>query len=234
MEDARPHPAAIDRAAQLQRSHSLSAVVQQELERAILSGELAAGSRLNEKALAAKLGVSRGPIREACRALAALGLVRLVPNRGVYIKQMNRDDAKEVYELRAGMTGLAASLFAGRATSEEIQRLRQLLEEMRRAADLPDFPHYAELNLEFHDFIVRAVGNRRLTRLYRGLVKEFQLFRRHGLVESDALLTSYREHCAILEAIAKRDASGAYEASFVHVSNGKERMLAALAAAGSE
>ncbi|MBI1776675.1 MAG: FCD domain-containing protein [Proteobacteria bacterium] len=234
MSDVGQDTAASERTKALLKSHSLSGVVQQELERAILSGELAAGTRLNEKAVAAKLGVSRGPIREACRALAALGLVRLVPNRGVFIRQMNQDDAREVYDLRAGLTGLAASLFAARATEAAIGQLRRLLEEMRAAAEAGDFALYSELNLEFHDFIVRSAGNGRLTRSYRGLVKEFQLFRRHGLVESDALIASYREHCAILEAIARRDGQGAYQASFAHVVNGKERMLAALAAAGAK
>jgi DNA-binding GntR family transcriptional regulator len=217
----------------LERSHSLSGHVQQELEQAILAGALAPGARLNENALAAKLGVSRGPIREACRALAAAGLVRLVPSRGVFVREMSRADAREVYDLRAGLTGLAASLVAPRVSEAEIGRLRALTQEMRRAAELGDYPSYAELNGEFHDFIMRAAGNGRLTRTYRGLLKEFQLFRRYGLVESDALMVSYREHCAIVDAIAGRDPAAAYEASYRHVINGKERMLAALDRAGS-
>src|SRR6266446_1724794 len=94
----------------LLQGHSLSGVVQHEIERAILSGELPAGTHLNENALATKLGVSRGPVREACRALAELGLVQLIPNRGVFIRHMNQADAQEVYDLRAGLIGLAGSL----------------------------------------------------------------------------------------------------------------------------
>jgi DNA-binding GntR family transcriptional regulator len=226
--ETRPSAETRTRPSAFAQSPSLSGAVQQEIERAILAGELAAGSRLNEKALTSRLGVSRGPIREACRALAALGLVRLVPNRGVFIKQMNREDAREVYELRAGLTGLAASLMAPRASAADIRRLRALAEEMRRAAELGDYPGYAELNLEFHEFIVGTAGNARLARAYRGLLKEFQLFRRHGLVETDALVVSWREHSAIVDAIAGRDPAAAYEASYRHVINGKERMLAAL------
>lgn len=214
--------------AQLQ-SHSLSGVVQYEIERAILSGDLPAGARLNENALAAKLGVSRGPIREACRALAELGLVRLVPNRGVFIQRMDQTDAREVYDLRAGLVGLAGKLLATTITDAQIAALKDQLDAMERVAEASDFPSFTKLNLEFHDFIVQATGNARLTRTYRALVKEFQLFRMHGLVQADALLESHREHCAIVAALESRDAAISFDVGFKHVSKGKERMLAALA-----
>ena len=83
------------------RAHTLTGVVQHEIERMILSGELKPGQRLNEKAVADKLSVSRGPVREACRALAELGLVYLIPQRGVFIQRVTRDDAyKQLRALR--------------------------------------------------------------------------------------------------------------------------------------
>jgi DNA-binding GntR family transcriptional regulator len=218
----------------LLQGNSLAGLVQHEIERAVLSGELPAGTRLNENTLAVKFGVSRGPIREACRTLAELGLLQLIPNRGVFVRRMGPDDAREVYDLRAGLTGLAASLFCAAATAEQIGYLRQLLDRMEAAAAAPDFKSFSRLNLEFHDFIVRTAGNSRLTKAYRGLVKEFQLFRMHGLVQRDALLTSHAEHCAIVEAIERRDPRRSYETSFAHVTKGKERMLAALATLAGE
>ena len=89
------------------RSHSLTGVVQHEIERMILSGELQPGTRLKESVIARKLSVSRGPVREACRALAELGFLYLFPNRGVYVKRFDKTDAMEIYDLRAGLTGLA-------------------------------------------------------------------------------------------------------------------------------
>lgn len=212
--------------AQLQ-SHSLSGVVQHEIERAILTGELPAGTRLNENALATKLGVSRGPIREACRALAEIGLVRLVPNRGVFIQHMDQNDANEVYDLRAGLVALAGRLLAPKITDAEIARLKGLLQTMERAAAASDFASFARLNLDFHDFIVSAAGNLRLTRTYRALVKEFQLFRMHG-PQSEGLRDSYQEHCAIVAALEARDPAASYEIAFAHVVKGKARMLATL------
>ena len=80
------------------REHSLTAVVQHEIERMILSGELGPGERLNEKAVADALKVSRGPVREACRALAKMGLLELVPNRGVLVRQVSRREAEDLYD----------------------------------------------------------------------------------------------------------------------------------------
>jgi DNA-binding GntR family transcriptional regulator len=212
----------------LLRTHSLTGEVQHEIERMILSGELPAGTRLNELALATKLSVSRGPIREACRALAEMGFVYLVPNRGVFVRKLDRTDAMEVYDVRAGLTGLAASLLAPLVTDPQLVRLRSMLDDMDRAAEAGDFSAFYLLNLEFHEFIVEATGNGRLIKMYRGLVKEFQLFRTHGLVQQGALVASNKEHRAIVDVLAKRDGGAAYDASFQHVANGKERMLKAL------
>src|ERR1700755_2813973 len=109
------------------REHSLTAVVQHEIERMILAGELEPGERLNEKAVADALKVSRGPVREACRALAELGFVQLIPNRGVFIKKLTKADAIEVYDLRAGLTGLAAQLLAPAMTPQHLDRLERLV-----------------------------------------------------------------------------------------------------------
>jgi DNA-binding GntR family transcriptional regulator len=210
------------------RAHTLTGVVQHEIERMILSGELKPGQRLNEKAVADKLSVSRGPVREACRALAELGLVYLIPQRGVFIQQVTRDDAIEVYDLRAGLTALAASLLAPMLTKQMEAQLDAYVEDMQDAAEKGDFARFDPLNLEFHDYIVRSTGNTRLTKLYRGFVKEFHLFRVHGLVQRGALLESNQEHREIVNALKARSVNQSYETSFSHVSRGKERMLVAL------
>jgi DNA-binding GntR family transcriptional regulator len=210
------------------REHSLTAVVQHEIERMILAGELEPGERLNEKAVADALKVSRGPVREACRALAELGFVHLIPNRGVFIKKLTKADAIEVYDLRAGLTGLASQLLAPMITAEHLDRLEGFVGEMEQAAESADFQRFYPINLEFHDYIVRATGNARLIKLYRGLVKEFHLFRTHGLVQRASLLESNREHREIVAALKAKDGLQAYLFSARHVGNGKERMLSAL------
>lgn len=213
--------------AQLQ-ANSLGSIVRHEIERLILSGEIQAGSRVNELALASALGVSRGPVREACRALVEIGLLELVPSRGVFVRKMDRNDANEIYDLRAGLTGLAGSLLAPVITPEQVAELRNLHEVMNQATQENDTPLFFTTNLEFHDLIVSFTGNSRLIKSYRSLVKEFHLFRSHGLVQPEAQRSSNAEHGAIIEALAAGDAAKAYETSFSHVLNGKERMMTAL------
>ena len=210
------------------RSQTLTGVVQREIERIILSGELAPGERLNEKLVADKLMVSRGPVREACRALAEMGLVYLVPNRGVFVNQLTKADAVEVYDLRAGLTALASSLLCSMLTAPTLAALEALVADMQIAAENGDFAKFYPLNVEFHDFIVRSTENGRLIKMYRSLVKEFHLFRTHGLMERDALLASNQEHRGILAALKAKDPQAVYNASFEHVNCGKNRMLLAL------
>jgi DNA-binding GntR family transcriptional regulator len=207
------------------KTNSLAGLVQFEIERMILSGEMPPGTRLNESALANKLSVSRGPVREACRALAELGIVVMVPNRGVFVKRLNETDVEEVYNLRAGLTALAGSLLAPVVTDEQLAHLQHLVDEMDRAAASDDFATFYPLNIEIHDFIVRSTGNSRLIKAYRSLEKEFCLFRPHGGVRGETLTTSAKEHLAIVDALRQRDARACYEVSFEHVVNGKQRML---------
>ena len=209
------------------RDNSLSGVVRHEIEHLILSGELPTGSRVNENAIALRLGVSRGPVREACRALVELGLLDLIPNRGVFVRRMDRHDVEEVYDLRAGLTGLAGSLLAARISDADVERLRALVTAMDESAAVGDFPSFYPVNLEFHDIILQLTGNKRLMKNYRALIKEFQLFRTHGLVQPNALRESNEEHHAILDALERRDSVAAYDTSFRHVMHGKQRMFAA-------
>src|SRR5262249_52800877 len=85
----------------LVRSSSLPTLVEKELERMIVAGDLPAGGKLNEASVAELLGVSRGPVREAFRALEASGLVRLEKNRGVFVRQISVEEADQIYEVRA-------------------------------------------------------------------------------------------------------------------------------------
>jgi DNA-binding GntR family transcriptional regulator len=209
------------------RENSLAGVVRQEVETLILSGELPAGSRVNENAVALRLGVSRGPVREACRSLAEMGLLDLIPNRGMFVRRLDRHDVEEVYDLRAGLTGLAGSLLASRIGDAEIDRLRGLVSAMDKSAEVDDFRSFYPVNLEFHDVILELTGNGRLIKSYRALIKEFQLFRTHGLVQPNALRESNEEHHAILRALERRDSTAAYDTSFRHVQHGKQRMFAA-------
>ena len=165
------------------QSHSLTMLVQRELERMVLAGELVAGEKLNEPVLAERLGVSRGPVREALRALAETGLVRLEKNRGVFVREISVAEADEIYELRATLDQMAGRKLAQAITPEQLAELRAVVKRMQDAAIRDDREGYHLANLRFHDALVEFAGNAKLLQMYRRLVNELSLFRRHTLAE---------------------------------------------------
>ena len=209
----------------LLQSSSLTSVVQQELERRIVQGELAPGDKLNEAILAESLGVSRGPVREAFRMLEEAGLVRQEKNRGVFVRQIPLDEALEIFDLRAMMDEAVGRQLALAITPEQLRQVRVMVEAMERAVKACDVDGYHLLNLQFHDTLVAFTGNRKLTSLYRRLIKELSLFRRANLADAAMLPLSAGEHRAIVKAIASGDAQAAGQAMAQHVLDSKERTL---------
>jgi DNA-binding GntR family transcriptional regulator len=212
-------------AAQSARVAPLSKVLCDQLEGMILSGEMKPGERLNEQQLAQRFGVSRGPIREAIRALEGAGFVEAVTNRGVFVRRLTVSEVRELYEVRAALFGLAGRLLAERADDVMVRRLESLLEAMEQAAADRDFDAYYPLNLTFHEVIVDGSGNATLAAQYRAFVKRLNLFRARSLVQGGGLAVSNREHREMVAAIAARDGSWAQEAHWRHVSSAKDRLL---------
>ena len=208
----------------LLQSNSLPALVQKELERRILAGDLPAGGKLSEATVAALLGVSRGPVREAFRALEASGLVRLEKNRGVFVRQVSVAEADEIYEVRAVLDEFVGRRVAQTATADDIRDLRVRIDRMERAAARSDVDAYAAANLEFHDRLVSLARNEKLLATYRRLVNELNLYRRAALGQSGTLPVSTREHRDIVDRIASGQAAAAGRALFDHVMASRERM----------
>ncbi|HEV8315469.1 MAG TPA: phosphonate utilization associated transcriptional regulator [Burkholderiaceae bacterium] len=207
----------------LLQSSSLTSVVQQEIERQILAGELEPGAKLTEAALAERLGVSRGPIREAFRSLEESGLVRQEKNRGVFVRNIDLGEAMEIYDLRALMDEAVGRRLAERITPEQLKAVRGMVEQMEQAVKAGDADRYHLINLDFHDKLVEFAGNRKLTAIYRRLIKELSLFRRMNLADGKLLPISANEHRAIVKAIASGDPEAAGRAMREHVMESKER-----------
>ena len=214
-----PHPTIT-----LLKTSSLSSVVQSELERMILSGELTPGEKLTEVALANRLGVSRGPLREAFRMLEEAGLVRTEKNRGVFVRDLPVEEAVEILELRAAMDELVGRRLAERITAAELKEIRAVVDRMAQAVKTRDRHGYHALYLGFHDRLVELAGNAKLTAIYRRLIKELSLFRLH-LDESGSLPVSVGEHRQIVKAIASGDVDAAGRTMFDHVMDSKRRMI---------
>jgi phosphonate utilization transcriptional regulator len=209
------------------RSASLAGAAQQEIERLILDGELQPGQKLTEMTLSERLGVSRGPIREAFRMLEEAGLLRQEKNRGVFVRDIALDEAAEIYDLRAAMDEMAGRRLAEQITEPQAKALTKLVEQMERAARARDADAYHRVNLQFHDLLVESAGNRKLASIYRKLVKELALARRRNLSSAQVLPQSAAEHRSILDAIVARDPEAAAHAMFDHAMHSKERMLRA-------
>ena len=212
------------------QNHSLTMLVQRELERMVLAGELAAGEKLNELALADRLGVSRGPVREALRALAETGLVRLEKNRGVFVREISVAEADDIYEIRACLDQMAGRKLAASIRPEQLAALRAIVARMHAAADRGDVEGYHEANLGFHDALVEYAGNPKLLQIYRRLVNELSLFRRHTLAQPHRLPDSTLEHEEILRLIESGQAEAAGQKLHEHAtaSRGRVHALAAV------
>jgi phosphonate utilization transcriptional regulator len=208
----------------LLQSNSLPGLVQRELERMILAGDLVPGSKLNEALLAKALGVSRGPVREAFRALEESGLVRLEKNRGVYVRQIPIDEADDIYELRAVLDDFVGRRVAAMATAEAVRALRGDIARMEKATARNDVDSYLTANLDFHDRLVTLAGNAKLLLIYRRLANELRLFRRATLAQGDTLAVSTREHREIVDQIAAGKVAAAGRALYDHVMASRERM----------
>jgi phosphonate utilization transcriptional regulator len=215
-----PHPTI-----RLLQTSSLTSVVQGEIERMILGGELAPGTRLTEAALAAKLGVSRGPLREAFRMLDEAGLVRTEKNRGVFVRTVSASEAVEIFDLRAAMDELVGRRLAEQITPAQLKELRGLLEPMEQASRARDVERHDRLDLQFHDRLVEFTGNAKLAAIYRRLTRELNLFCRPALADGRHLPGAGNGHRAIVKAIASGDPQAAGRAMFDHVMARKQCAL---------
>ena len=192
------------------REHSLATLAQQELQRRIVSGEIAAGAKLNEVEMASTLGISRGPVREAFSALAQAGLVRVEKNRGVFVRQVSVEEANEFYEVRAALEGLIGQLAARRIASDEIDALRAVVRRMHKTQS----PVRA-----------KAVAGATAARAAPGNATIA-----HG---AERIAPSTREHEAIVDAVAARDEQRAQALMIEHVLVSRARLQAALGAAAA-
>ncbi|MEU7141412.1 FCD domain-containing protein [Nocardia sp. NPDC046473] len=208
------------------QSSSLLQVIAEELEQLIIAGALTGGDRINESSLAARLGVSRGPVREALRQLERGKLVEFRTNRGMFVREVSVAEAAQLYDIRASLFGLAGRLAAEHITPDQLTELRTKVDRLQAA--VPTVDDYYPRNVDLHRTLVALSNNPRLADLYDDVSKELHLFRRHGLESDTARTISNHQHAEILDTIAAGDHATAGRLMEAHILSGKERMLAAL------
>lgn len=199
------------------RSQPLASLVQAEIERRILSGELEAGARINELEIASSLGISRAPVRESLRTLEQAGLVVSRKNYGVFVRVVSMEEVAEIYQVRSYIDEGVGRELAQRATAAELDELEERVRQLEAAFAAEDAANYHALNVAFHERMVEMVGNRKLGDIYRSLLKELALHRRRSLGHPGAMRQSVEEHRGILTALRSRDADAAGRVMREHI-----------------
>ena len=200
----------------------LSKKVYRILKARIIKGDLAQGGKLFEAEIAGQLGVSRTPVREAIKGLAAEGLVKMTPNQGVVAINVSIEDLQEVLQIRRALEGPATSMAAEKIHPEEIAKLEEIIQKMSTiiSKPKPDVAAYSELNAEFHNLILNACGNRRLMKICNNLSSSDHRFRIRSLRNNpERLKHSLKEHQDIVDALKEKDSKQAERLTKKHIEN---------------
>jgi len=215
----------------LLQEHSLTSVLKSEIERLIFEGKIKVGERLNESSLAAHFKTSRGPLREALRALGEQGLICFARNRGAFVRQVSLEEAEELYDLRAALDDEAGRKVAGRLNAQQVAALEGLVASMATNIKAQDIASYYANNLRFHDLLIQYAGNKHLADVYRRVIKGLHLFRLRGLYSDGAAEMSNAEHALILKAVQVGDGEAAGHTLRSHIDAARLRMRRAVKAA---
>lgn len=202
------------------------------LRHLILSGHYGPGERLNELNLAKDLKISRSPIREAIQVLAGEGLVRAVPGRGAYVASFDRESVTQLCEVRQALECAGARLAAERATPDQLDAIGGLLERTADALTEPQRPYPRDL--DFHQSVLEAANNPRLTETARGISLQFQLARARSGETPGRARNAYEEHHRLYEALCRHDADTAEQAMADHLTSALRNIEQLLSAADAE
>ncbi|PIT79462.1 GntR family transcriptional regulator [Limnohabitans sp. JirII-29] len=190
------------------------------LRQRIFSSELAPGSWIDEMRLAEEYGISRTPMREALKVLAAEGLVTMKVRRGAYVTEVNDKDQRDVYHLLALLESDAAGVVAQNASDAQLQDLKSLHQEL--VACVHDTERFFEVNERFHMRLLEIADNRWRDQMVADLRKVMKLNRHNSLLKSGRIEESLSEHQALLDALLARDATASVQHMKAHFENGLE------------
>jgi len=202
-------------------ARSKKAAAYEAIKRRIIGNALKPGEPLNEAALVRDLGVSKTPIREALQQLEIEGFVEQVPGRGAFVTRISTDDVRELFEMREILECEAAARAAPKADPDRVAAVRRRFENCE-AGDGRSSPRlHFKSGDAVHAFIFEILGNRRLTETYRRLQDHIARMRNHfgSRPAPERFEQSFREHVAILEALARRDPEAAEAAVRAHLRN---------------
>jgi DNA-binding GntR family transcriptional regulator len=193
------------------------------LRQRIFKRELEPGSWIDELKIAEDYGISRTPLREALKVLAAEGLVTMKVRRGAYVTEVNEKDMSDIYHLLGLLESDAAGVVAARATPEQLRELQAIHDELEGTTAQRE--RFFEINERFHMRLLEIADNRWRNQMVADLRKVMKLNRHHSLFKSGRIAESLAEHCTIMAALQARDAGAATRAMLDHFHNGLEAAI---------
>ena len=203
----------------------LSRKVYRILKKEIIKGSFEPGDKVLEGRIADQMGISRTPVREAIRELAAEGFVTLSPNQGVVVRSVSAESIREVLQIHSVLEGLAARLSCEVINEEDLKELENYVNKMEKFANKRDSSAYSEVDLKFHELIVNTCRNKRLIQMRKNISDQAQRYRISSLSIPRRLKESLKEHQKILEAFKTKDPKKADSTSQKHIQNALKNIL---------
>jgi DNA-binding GntR family transcriptional regulator len=213
------------------RDTSLAKLVRDDMLALILKGVLVAGQRINEPDVASRLQVSRVPVREALRELESSGLVVSRKHSGVFVRQLDAAEIRDLYEMRGlldGFAGRRAARLAAGPLQALLGQLDASVAAMTEAFASHEVQRYYSENLHFHWAIVESAGNRQLLESYRGVVQKLHLARLQNLSQDVGMKASIAEHQQIVAALRAGDPARCEALMSDHVGDAYERLVGSM------
>lgn len=208
----------------IEKPPALGDTIYQQLQEAILAGNIAPGTTLVQHELAQRLGVSRTPVRDALERLTRDGLVVRSNGGRVYVAELSLEDLREKYQVRRSLEGLAAYLAAERITQKDLDRLAQILDDMRDAVDKSDTAEVTRNGSQFHAIITAACGNEFLKQLLGDLTNSIRRYRSTAVDIPGRSEESLSEHETIYFALKDRDGQKAEHTMRDHVRQSQKQL----------
>ncbi len=190
------------------------------LRQRIFRRELEPGAWIDELTISAEYGISRTPLREAIKVLAAEGLVTMKMRRGAYVTEVNEKDLTDVYHLLSLLESDAASAVAVQGTDAELEELQALQKELEES--VANRARFFEINEKFHMRLLAIANNRWRDQMVADLRKVMKLNRHNSLLKTGRMEDSLAEHRAIMQALTERNPAAAMQRMREHFSNGLE------------
>jgi DNA-binding GntR family transcriptional regulator len=223
--DILPRRAAEEEAYARRAVPSLAGTAYASIKERILALELKPGQFVNEAALCARLGIGRMPVHQAVHRLMAEGLLDIMPRKGIIIGRGSLDEVLDLLEARGAVEPNIAALAAERASAAEVRAMKRLLAQSAKLLDQRVRGRFMAFDRAFHNAVAEAAGNRILVDAQRPLHERSILIWHLRIWQPDGLVRTQREHQAVLDAIAARDARGAREAMRTHLEALRRRIL---------